>query len=243
LLLFGPKLARAAAHTIQYAFRTNNNDVIHGIGMSFRSLALLLAGALVASAALAQAPAKPDLAKAQQTASQVCAACHGADGNSTLVPNPVLAGQHAEYTYKQLTNFKAQGGKPAERPNAVMAGMAAGLSEDDMRGLAAYFESQKPRPRAARDAQLAKLGQAIYRGGILSKGVAACTACHGPSGAGAPAQYPRLAGQLAEYTTAQLKAFRTGERANDPNRTMRAIAEKLSDREIAALAEYISGLR
>jgi len=242
-LLFGLKLARAAVLTIQYAFRTNNNDVIHGIGMSFRSLVLLFAGALIATAASAQAPAKPDLGKAQQTASQVCAACHGADGNSTLVPNPVLAGQHAEYIYKQLANFKAQGGKPAERPNAVMAGMVASLSEDDMRGLAVFFETQKPHSRAARDAQLAKLGQAIYRGGILSKGVAACTACHGPNGAGVPAQFPRLAGQLAEYTTAQLRAFRTGERANDPNRAMRAIAEKLSDREIAAVAEYISGLR
>lgn len=211
--------------------------------MSSRNLVLLLVGVLVTPSVWGQGPAKPDLAKAQQTASQVCAACHAADGNSTLSPNPALAGQHAEYTFKQLSNFKSQGGKPAERQNAVMAGMAAGLSEDDMRGLAAYFEMQKPRPRAARDAQLVKLGQAIYRGGNLSKGVAACTACHGPNGAGAPAQYPRLAGQLADYTAAQLKAFRSGERANDPNRAMRAIAEKLSDREIAALSEYISGLR
>jgi cytochrome c553 len=211
--------------------------------MGPRYLVPLLVGVLVMPSAWAQSPAKPDLAKAQQTASQVCAACHAADGNSTLAPNPVLAGQHAEYTFKQLSNFKSQGGKPAERQNAVMAGMAAGLSEDDMRGLAAYFGMQKPRPRAARDAQLVKLGQAIYRGGNLSKGVAACTACHGPNGAGVPAQYPRLAGQLAEYTSAQLKAFRSGERTNDPNRAMRAIAEKLSDREIAALSEYISGLR
>jgi cytochrome c553 len=121
--------------------------------------------------------------------------------------------------------------------------MVANLSEDDMRGLAAFFEAQKPRPRAARDAAMAKLGQAIYRGGILSKGVAACTACHSPNGSGVPAQFPRVAGQYAEYTAAQLKAFRAGERANDPNRIMRMVAEKLSDREIAAVAEYISGLR
>ena len=124
-----------------------------------------------------------------------------------------------------------------------MAGMVANLSAEDMRNLAEYFETQKPRPRAARDPELVKLGQAIYRGGIASKSVAACTACHGPNGAGVPVQYPRLAGQFSEYTAAQLRAFRAGERVNDPNRTMRAIAEKLSDREIAAVAEYISGLR
>src|SRR6185503_918294 len=124
--------------------------------------------------------------------------------------------------------------KPAERSSAIMAGMVANLSADDMRSLAAYFEGQKPRPRAARDPELVKLGQAIYRGGIMAKGVAACGACHGPNGAGVPAQFPRLAGQFSEYTTAQLKAFRSGERANDPNRTMRVLAEKLSDREITA---------
>ena len=173
----------------------------------------------------------------------MCVACHAADGNSTLPANPVLAGQHAEYTLKQLQNFKPQGGKPADRPNPVMAGMVASLSADDMRNVAVYFENQKPKLRAARDPALVKLGQDIYRGGVLSKNVAACTACHGPNGAGAPAQFPRLAGQFPEYIGAQLRAFRSGERANDPNRTMRAVAEKLSDREIAAVSEYISGLR
>jgi cytochrome c553 len=124
-----------------------------------------------------------------------------------------------------------------------MAGMVAGLSAEDMSSLSVFFQTQKPAPRAARDPGLVKLGQAIYRGGILSRNVAACTACHGPNGAGVPAQFPRLAGQFADYTTAQLRAFRSGERANDPNRMMRAVAEKLSDREIAAVAEYISGLR
>jgi cytochrome c553 len=140
-------------------------------------------------------------------------------------------------------NFRTQDGKPAERPNAVMAGMVATLSAGDLRNLAAYFEVQKPGPRAARDPELVKLGQSIYRGGILAKNVAACTACHGPDGSGIPAQYPRLAGQFAEYTAAQLRAFRAGERANDPNRMMRTVAERLSDREIAAVAEYIAGLR
>jgi cytochrome c553 len=155
----------------------------------------------------------------------------------------VLAGQHAEYTLKQLTNFRPRDDKPAERPSAVMAGMVANLSVDDLRDLAAYFEKQKPVPRMARDAELVKLGQAIYRGGILSKNVAACSACHGPNGSGIPSQFPRLAGQFSDYTAAQLRAFRSGERANDPNRMMRAVADKLSDREITAVAEYIAGLR
>ena len=211
--------------------------------MIFRWPVVLLAGMLFSAVAMAQGTAKADLAKAQQIATQVCAACHAADGNSTQAANPSLAGQHADYILKQLTNFKPQGGKPAERPNAVMAAMAATLSADDMRNLAAYFETQKPKSRTARDPDLVKVGQAIYRGGILSKNVAACTACHGPNGAGVPAQYPRLAGQFPEYVAAQLKAFRSGERANDLNRTMRAEAEKLSDKEIAAVAEYIAGLR
>jgi len=210
--------------------------------MNFRWPVLLLAGTLASPLVAAQGP-QADLARGQQISAQVCAACHAADGNSAIPANPVLAGQHADYTVKQLMNFKPQAGKPAERPNAVMAGMAAALSDEDMRNVAAYFESQKPKPRAARDPQQVKLGQAIYRGGILSKNVAACSACHGPNGAGIPAQFPRLAGQFPEYTAAQLKAFRAGERANDAGRAMRAVAEKLSDREIAAVAEYIAGLR
>lgn len=210
--------------------------------MHFRRL-LPYCGALFATATLAQGLPEADVSKGQQLAAQTCAACHAADGNSAQAANPVLAGQHAEYTFKQLSNFKPQNGKPAERPNAIMAGMVANLSAEDMSSLAAYFQAQKPAPRAARDADLVKLGQGIYRGGILSRNVAACSACHGPSGAGVPAQFPRIAGQFAEYTAAQLRAFRAGERVNDPNRMMRAVAERLSDREIAAVAEYISGLR
>jgi cytochrome c553 len=210
--------------------------------MHFRLLAYCW-GALFATATLAQGTPEPDVAKGQQIAAQVCAACHAPDGNSAQPANPVLAGQHAEYTLKQLSNFKPQEGKPAARPNAIMAGMVANLSAEDMSSLASYFQAQKPAPRAARNPELIKLGQAIYRGGILSRNIAACTACHGPGGAGVPAQFPRIAGQFAEYTAAQLRAFRSGERANDPNRMMRAVAERLSDREIAAVAEYISGLR
>jgi len=202
--------------------------------MSFRWAVALVVGALAVSAA--------DQSRGQ-TGPQVCAPCHGVDGNSAQAAFPNLAGQHADYTVKQLANFKPQNGKAPERPNAIMAGIVGAMSADDMRNLGAYFASQKPQPRAARDVTLVKLGQTIYRGGIAGKGVAACTACHGPNGAGMPAQFPRLSGQYAEYTAAQLKAFRSGERGNDPNRMMRMIAEKLSDREIDALADYIAGLR
>lgn len=210
--------------------------------MYSRWLIALGAGALAFALAL-DARAQADPAQARDLVLKVCASCHSEDGNSTLSANPVLAGQHADYTLKQLQNFRPRDGKPAERPNAVMAGMVANLSADDLRNLAAYFEQQKPSLRAARDPDLVRLGQAIYRGGIPAKSVAACTACHGPNGSGIPAQFPRLAGQFAEYTSAQLRAFRGGERANDPNRMMRAVAEKLSDREIAAVSEYIAGLR
>lgn len=211
--------------------------------MKYRLAIISVAGALATSPAIAQGMVKGDPAKAQPIVNQVCLACHGADGNSPAAANPNLAGQHPEYTLKQLMNFKPQNGKPAERASAVMGGMVANLSADDMANLAAYFAGQTPKPRAARDAELARLGQSIYRGGILAKGVAACASCHAPNGAGIPAQFPRLAGQHAEYVEAQLKAFRNGDRANDANRMMRAIAAKLTDREIKALAEYTAGLR
>lgn len=202
-----------------------------------------VAVALVAPAAVAQGVIKGDPAKAQQIVTQVCAACHAADGNSAIPVNPSLAGQHPEYTYKQLRNFKSQGGKPAERNNGVMAGMVANLSDDDMKNIAAYFAVQKPKSLVARDAALAKQGESIYRGGIQAKGVAACASCHAPNGAGMPAQFPRVAGQHAEYTISQLTAFRAGQRANDPAQMMRMIAAKMSDQEIKAVSEYIAGLR
>lgn len=210
--------------------------------MKFRLILATVAGAL-ALPAIAQSVVKGDSAKAQPIVTQVCAACHGADGNSVAAANPNLAGQHPEYIFKQLSNFKSKDGKPAERANPVMGGMVANLSDDDMKNLAAYFAAQTPKPRSAHDPELVKLGQIIYRSGVASKNVAACASCHSPNGAGMPAQFPRVAGQYAEYTTAQLKAFRTGDRANDPNRMMRLTASKLSDREIAAVSEYIAGLR
>ena len=211
--------------------------------MKYRLMLAIALGAMAAPTLHAQYVIKGDAAKGQEIAAKVCAACHGPDGNSPLAVNPSLAGQHPEYIYKQLGNFKSKGGKPAERNNPVMAGMAAPLSDDDMKNVAAYYAGQTPRPRAARDPALVKQGQLIYRGGIAAGSVAACASCHSPNGAGLPAQYPRISGQHAEYTAAQLKAFRAGERTNDPNNMMRAVASKLSDRDIAAVAEYIAGLR
>ena len=209
------------------------------------SLAVFLVS--VAGSAWAQGPAKPpagpDFAKGQLIASQACAACHAADGNSLAAANPKLAGQIPEYLHRQLTNFKPQGGKKAERENAVMAGMVAALSADDMRNVAAYYASQKLKPAAAKDKELAAVGQKLFRGGNPAVGLPACAGCHGPAGAGIPAQYPRISGQFAEYIDAQLKAFRSGARANDPNGRMRGVAAKMSDREIQAVAEYAAGLR
>jgi cytochrome c553 len=201
-----------------------------------------MATAATAADAPANAAAKPDAGKGQTIATQVCAACHGADGNSTITANPKLAGQMPEYIVKQLTNFKAAAGKKAERENPVMAGMVAALSPDDMKNLAAYFGGQKAKDGAARNKDLVTLGQKIWRGGISEKGVAACASCHGANGAGVPSQYPRLAGQHAEYTEAQMKAWRSEQRANDPAKMMRTTAAKLSDKEIQAVSDYIAGL-
>jgi cytochrome c553 len=211
--------------------------------MDVRLLATALAGWFLSAAANGQIAVKGDPAKAQQLITQVCAACHGADGNSAIPANPVLAGQHPEYAFKQLTNFKAESGKTPERPSPVMTAIVATLSRDDMANAALYFGGQEAKPRAARDPELVKLGQSIYRGGIANKAVASCASCHGPNGAGIPSQFPRLAGQHAQYTTDQLKAFRGGSRANDPNSMMRVTALKLTDREIDAVAQYIQGLR
>jgi cytochrome c553 len=178
-----------------------------------------------------------DAAKGQ-AASAICAACHGPDGNSFITANPVLAGQHPEYLYKQLINFKS-----GERKNPIMAAQVASLSEADMRNLAAYFSTQKPKQGVARNAALVSAGQKLYRGGNAANGVAACAGCHSPDGAGIPIQYPRLKGQHPEYTVAQMKAWRSGERANDPNAIMRGLAARLSDKEIEAVAEYIVGLK
>ncbi len=206
------------------------------------AMAILLATSFVANASQ-EAKAKADPAKGKVIAETVCVACHGADGNSAASANPHLAGQVEEYIYKQLKNFKAVDGKPAVRNNPIMGGMAAPLSDEDMKNVAAWFASQKSKPASAKDETKIALGQKLWRQGDFKKGVPACAGCHGPAGAGLPAQYPKLAGQFPEYTEAQLKAFRLEERANDPEKMMRMIAAKLSDVEIKAVAEYAAGLR
>ena len=173
---------------------------------------------------------------AEQIVQGVCAACHGADGNSAISLNPKLAGQHPEYLLKQLTNFKE-----GTRANAVMSGMAANLTPADMQNLATYFSTQKQTLAKAKTNGVGSLGEKIYRGGIAKTNVPACAACHGANGAGMPKQFPRLAGQHADYTYQQLKTFRTGERANAP--MMMAIAAKMTDAEMQAVADYMQGMR
>jgi cytochrome c553 len=191
--------------------------------------------ALFGSATAALAAGDPTAGKAK---SAVCAACHNADGNSTTTQYPKLAGQSADYLVKQLQEYKN-----GTRVNAIMAGMAAPLSQQDMEDLAAYFSSQRI-ARDAADPALAPAGEALFRGGNLTSGVSACAACHGATGAGNPAaRFPALAGQHAEYLETQLKAFRAMERANDAGQMMRNVAARLTDPEIKAVASYIQGLQ
>jgi cytochrome c553 len=184
------------------------------------------------------AAAKGDATKAQKIVSDVCAACHNSDGNSGNPTYPSLAGQSPEYIAKQLHEFKT-----GARKNAIMAPNVTNLSDADMLNLAAYFSAQQPKLRQAKDAGLIADGQKIYKGGNAGSGVPACASCHGPSGAGIPAQFPRLAGQHAKYVQSQLKNFRSGDRANDGGKMMQVIARKLTDQEIKAVAEYVNGLR
>jgi cytochrome c553 len=176
------------------------------------------------------------LAKGEASYGAVCAACHGADGNSGTPANPKLAQQHPEYLVKQLQEFKS-----GKRANAVMSGMSAALSESDMRNIAYWLTSKPAKPGFAKDKETVALGERIYRGGIADRQVPACAGCHSPNGAGIPSQYPRLAGQHAEYAAAQLTSFRDGIRKN--NSVMSQVAAKLNDREIKALADYVAGLR
>jgi cytochrome c553 len=190
-------------------------------------------------AAMAATPApaaKADVAKGQAIATQVCGACHSFDGSRGSPANPIIAGQHPEYLVKQLQDYKS-----GRRNNAIMRGFASTLSDDDMKNVAAFYASKSAKPGFAKDKTLVQLGERIWRGGIADKGVPACAACHGPSGAGLPVQYPRMAGQHADYTEAQMLAFRSGARAN--NVQMATIAAKLNDREIKAVSDYAAGLR
>ena len=204
---------------------------------SLLTATLLVASVFSVQASEATAPvAKPDLAKGEASFGAVCAACHGADGNSAVTVNPKLAQQHPEYLVKQLQEFKS-----GKRANSIMMGMSAALSEQDMKNIAAWLATQTAKKGFAKDPDLVKLGERIYRGGIADRQIAACTGCHTPTGAGMPSQYPRLAGQHADYAVAQLTAFRDGVRKN--NTQMSQVAAKLNDREIKAVSEYIAGLR
>ncbi len=210
--------------------------------MKLQPLAVSIATTLAALAltlpaqAATPAPAfKADLARGQQLAA-TCIACHTADGTRGAPANPILQGQHAEYLVKQLVEFKS-----GKRKNAIMQGMAAALSEEDMKHIAAFYASKPPLKGFAANKDTVAQGEAIWRGGIPAKGVPACAACHGPVGSGMPAQYPRIAGQHAAYTEAQMNAFRLGERGN--NAQMMAIAAKMNEREIKAVSDYAAGLR
>jgi cytochrome c553 len=204
----------------------------------------LLAVSSVAGAAEETKTVKADPAKGETIYTNgdasrnipACVSCHGAGGNSTIVQNPKLSDQHEAYIYKQLANFKTP-----ERNNPIMTPIAKALSEEEMHNVAAWLDKQASKPGAAKNKNTIDLGKKIYRGGIAEKNVPACASCHGPNGAGIPAQFARLAGQHQEYTSAQLTAFRAGTRKN--SQQMTTIASRLSDEEIAAVSDYIAGLK
>ena len=176
-------------------------------------------------------------AAAGQAKSALCATCHGADGNSQLSINPKLAGQNASYLVKQLKDYKS-----GARVNPTMTAMVAALTDQDVLDIAAWYSSQQVSLLGA-DPETLELGETLYRAGIKDLSVAACSACHSPTGNGnEPAGFPSLSGQHSEYTLLQLKAFRAGERQNDSSAMMRSVVERLTDKELEALASYVSGL-
>jgi len=194
----------------------------------------MVASALLALAGSAFAAGNVDAGK---TKAQVCFSCHGVNGVSINPVWPKLAAQHASYIAKQLKDFKS-----GKRKDPIMSGQAMGLAPQDMDDLAAFFAEQAVSLGAA-DEKLAKQGEKIYRGGIKDKKVAACMACHGPTGSGNPAaKFPRLDGQHAAYVAKTMHDFRSGARSNDPNKMMRDIAGRMSDSDIKAVAAYIQGL-
>jgi cytochrome c553 len=178
-------------------------------------------------------------AEAGKTKAAACGGCHGVDGNSVVPTFPKLAGQGEKYIAKQLADFKAN----ATRKNDLMLGMTAALSEQDMADVGAYFASQKLAGPAPADESKIAMGKQIFKGGNLTEGTPACQACHGPKGAGVAASgYPQIGGQYADYTLAQLKAFRDGTRTNDDKALMRSIVKEMSDEQLAAVANYIATL-
>lgn len=197
---------------------------------------MMLFSACVSLMLMTNATAQGDAA-AGQAKSALCGSCHGQDGNSPLAMNPKIAGQNAKYLVKQLQDFKS-----GARPGLTMAAMVASLSEQDMEDLAAYYASQSVTLGGA-SAESVETAETIYRAGVKDLSSAACSACHGPKGAGnALAGFPSLSGQHAEYTLQQLKDFRSGVRENDANGMMRTVVERLTDKELEAISSYVSGL-
>jgi len=206
-------------------------------------ISISVAAALISSGTQAESDATAGAAKAVGDAAAgatkvaACLACHGPNGNALVPSWPKLAGQHAQYIYKQLMDFKS-----STRENGQMSPQVIPLGEQDFRDIAAYYSEQQQTPGTT-DPAAAELGERIYRGGNPTTGVVACTGCHGPAGAGlGVAKFPRIAGQHAPYLDSTLKGFRAGERANDPNGMMREIAGRMSDEEIAAVSQFIQGL-
>ena len=198
-----------------------------------KRIALVVAACALAGNVLAAGSAEAGKAK-----TVACGACHGADGNSLAPTFPKLAGQHESYLLKQLKDIKS-----GARSVPTMAGQLDAMSEQDLADMAAFYAVQPATPGVAKE-ELVELGESVYRAGIREKGVAACTACHSPTGVGnGPAKYPRLSGQHADYIATQLRAFRNDERTNDGDtRIMRDVASRLSDKELDAVASYASGL-
>ena len=197
---------------------------------SFTSIILMLSNAYAS-----------DAKKGAALAQGLCAACHASDGNSVIPANPILAGQHYTYLKNQLNYFQVKEGEDkAKRENAVMLGIASGLSSDDIDNLAAYYSQQKIKPSYASNLELAKAGEVVYKAGDDSRGIPSCSSCHGPRGLGVPGQFPRISGQHATYTASTLKSYKNGSRAN--NKQMMAISSRLTEAQINALAEYLAGL-
>jgi cytochrome c553 len=202
---------------------------MHQYKLWSRVTALVLGGLLCAPVW-----AQADEARAKKIVGGVCFMCHGAEGESSSEVFPRLAGQHWEYTAKQLENFKT-----GKRKSAAMADMVAKLTPDEMVALGKFFESKAAPSEPPKDAGLAAVGQYIYHNGNKFSGLASCASCHGAAAKGTTS-LPRLAGQYAAYTETQLKQFNQRERTND-NAVMHAIASKMSQLEMAAVAEYLSG--
>lgn len=205
------------------------------------ALMLILSGLAFAN------PAVPsgDAEKGKEIAAGICAGCHNSDGNSIIPNNPILAGQYAEYTAKQLRDFRAGNKKSARRDNPIMASMVANLSDEDMENIAAYYAHQQPQAGSnnTNDQSVLELGEKIYLSGNLENAVPACSSCHSVTGHGIPPHYPRLGGQHATYTFSQLQAYRHGTRANDINNSMQTVVSRMTVKEMKAVSEFISTLK